>query len=90
MSKAVVTIIGVDRVGIVAGISTVLASHNANIVNISQTNFEDIFTMIMLVDLSKLKGTFDDLQRALQDKGKELGVQVNIQREEIFRYMHRV
>lgn len=90
MNRAIVSIIGVDRVGIVAGISTVLASHNANILNISQTNFDDIFTMIMLVDLSKLYGTFDDLQKALQEKGKDLGVQVNIQREEIFRYMHRI
>jgi ACT domain-containing protein len=90
MSKAIVSIIGVDRVGIVAGISTVLAEHNANIVNISQTNFEDIFTMIMLVDISRIKGSFEDLQRALEEKGKELGVQVNIQREEIFRYMHRI
>lgn len=90
MSKAIVSIIGVDKVGIVAGISTVLANHNANIVNISQTNFEDIFTMIMLVDLSKLKGTFEGLQKALEEKAKELGVQVNIQREEIFRYMHRI
>ncbi len=90
MGKAIVSIIGVDRVGIVAGISTVLADHNANIVNISQTNFEDIFTMIMLVDLSKLKGTFEALQRALEEKGKELGVQVSIQREEIFRFMHRI
>lgn len=90
MNRAIVSIIGVDRVGIVAGISTVLANHNANIVNISQTNFDDIFTMIMLVDLSKLNGTFDDLQKALQEKGKDLGVQVNIQREEIFRYMHRI
>ncbi len=90
MNRAIVSIIGVDKVGIVAGISTVLAGFNANIVNISQTNFEDIFTMIMLVDLSALKGDFESLQKALKEKGKELGVQVNIQREEIFRYMHRL
>ncbi len=90
MEKAILSIIGVDKIGIVAGITEVLARYKANIVNIAQTNFEDIFTMIMLVDLKEVEKPFSELKKALEEKGKELGVQVTIQKEEVFRYMHRV
>jgi ACT domain-containing protein len=90
LGKAILSIVGVDKVGIVAGITEVLARYKANIINIAQTNFEDIFTMIMLVDLKEVKIPFSQLKEALEEKGKELGVQVTIQKEEVFRYMHRV
>lgn len=90
MTRAVVTVVGMDKVGIIAAVSSVLAKHSVNILDISQTTMQDIFTMIMLVDLTKLNIGFNELSDILQDKGKELGLQIKIQREEIFQSMHRI
>jgi len=90
MTRAVVTVVGMDKVGIIAAVSSVLAKHSVNILDISQTTMQDIFTMIMLVDLTKLNIGFNELSDMLQDKGKELGLQIKIQREEIFQSMHRI
>ncbi|KUK13212.1 MAG: ACT domain-containing protein [Synergistetes bacterium] len=90
MSRAVVTVMGVDRVGIVAGISSLLANYNVNIEDISQTIMQGIFVMAMIVDISNMSSSFSELKRALQEKGKELGVEVWVQREEIFKAMHRI
>jgi ACT domain-containing protein len=88
--RAVITVIGYDRVGLIAGISAVLAESNVNILDISQTTMQDLFTMMMLVDLDGLNIDFSELKDRLEDKGKELGVDVRIQREEIFKSMHRI
>ena len=88
--RAVITVIGCDRVGLIAGISAVLAESNVNILDISQTTMQDLFTMMMLVDLDGLNIDFSELKDRLEDKGKELGVDVRIQREEIFKSMHRI
>lgn len=88
--RAVITVIGYDRVGLIAGISAVLAKSNVNILDISQTTMQDLFTMMMLVDLDGLNIDFSELKDRLEDKGKELGVDVRIQREEIFKSMHRI
>jgi len=88
--RAVITVIGYDRVGLIAGISTVLAHANVNILDISQTTMQGLFTMMMLVDLGGLNMDFSDLKDQLSEKGKELGVDVRIQREEIFESMHRI
>ncbi len=88
--KAVVTVLGADRVGIVAGITATLAEREVNIEDISMTVMGDIFTMVMLVDVTSADKEFLQLKESLETKGKELGVQVMIQREEAFRYMHRV
>ncbi len=88
--KAVVTVLGADRVGIVAGITAILAAKDVNIEDISMTVMGDIFTMVMLVDVTAIDKDFLKLKESLEGKGKELGVQVMIQREEAFRYMHRV
>lgn len=90
MSRAVVTVMGVDRVGIVAGISSLLAQYNVNIEDISQTIMQGIFVMAMIVDISHMTCSFSDLKRALQKRGKDLGVEVWVQREEIFKAMHRI
>lgn len=90
MERAVVTVIGKDRVGIVANISSVLASHNVNILDISQTIMQDLFAMIMLVDISQSDAELPELRKELEKKAEELGVQVIIQHEDIFRYMHRI
>ena len=88
--RAIVTIIGSDRVGIIAGIATALAEANVNILDISQSVIREFFTMIMMVDLSGSAVSFDELSERLARKGAELAVRVEIQREEIFKAMHRV
>ena len=88
--RAIITIIGSDRVGIIAGISNVFADANVNILDISQSVIREFFTMIMMVDLAGSAISFHSLREKLQRKGLELGVRVEIQREEIFKAMHRV
>jgi len=86
----VVTVIGVDRPGIVAGVSRVLAEHNVNIEDISQTVLRDLFAMVMLVDLSEADVSVKELRRELERVGEELGVDVVVQHEDVYRAMHRV
>jgi ACT domain-containing protein len=88
--RAIITIIGSDRVGIIAGISNLLADANVNILDISQSVIREFFTMIMMVDLTGSALSFPALSEALWRKGDELAVRVEIQREEIFKAMHRV
>src|SRR5437763_13657633 len=88
--RAIVTIIGSDRVGIIAGIANVIADANVNILDISQSVIREFFTMIMMVDLGEAKITFEELSERLAKKGAELSVRVEIQREEIFKAMHRI
>lgn len=88
--RAIVTIIGSDRVGIIAGIANVIADANVNILDISQSVIREFFTMIMMVDLSAATISFEALADNLSQKGTELSVQVEIQREEIFKAMHRI
>ncbi len=89
--RAIVTIIGLDRVGIIAAIANILAEVNVNILDISQSVLrEEFFTMIMMVDLAAAQVPFEELARRLMDKGRDLGVQVEVQREDIFKSMHRI
>ena len=88
--KAIVTVIGKDKVGIIAQVSAVLAENMVNILDISQTILQDYFTMIMLVDLTKTKISFSELNERLNEKGKIIGVQIKIQREEVFKAMHHI
>ena len=88
--KAIVTVIGKDKVGIIAQVSTVLAENMVNILDISQTILQEYFTMIMLVDLSGMKISFSELNKKLDEKGKTIGLQIKIQREEVFKAMHQV
>jgi len=88
--RAIVTIIGSDRVGIIAGIANVIADANVNILDISQSVIREFFTMIMMVDLSAAAISFEELADNLARTGAELGVKVEIQREEIFKAMHRI
>jgi len=88
--KAVITVLGEDKIGIIAKTSSVLYEANVNILDISQTIMSDVFTMIMLVDISAMKPSFEELSAKLTDAGDELGVTVKIQHESIFSSMHRV
>lgn len=88
--KAVISVIGEDRVGIIAGISDVLSNANVNILDITQTAIEGLFTMIMVVDMAKGNISFDELKTRLSQRGEELSVRVDAQREQVFHFMHRI
>lgn len=88
--KCVVSVLGKDRSGIVAKISTVLAECGANIDDISQTILDDIFSMTMLVTLDGEVAVFNTVQEKLDAAGAELGVQVIIQREDVFQFMYKI
>jgi len=89
-NRVIVTVIGMDKVGIIANVSTLLAEANANIVDISQTTLREFFTMIMMVDLDKASVPFDELKRRLNAKGEAMGLKIDAQHEDIFKFMHRV
>lgn len=88
--KAIMTVMGPDRVGIIAGISTLLASKNVNILDLSQTIMDGVFTMTVLVDTSAASCQFDELREALSRRGEEDGLTIRIQRADIFTAMHRI
>jgi ACT domain-containing protein len=88
--RAVITVIGKDRKGIIAGVSTELAADGINILDISQTTLQEYFAMIMLVDMTNATGAFHEIRNKLDKKGSELGMQIKIQREDIFNAMHEV
>lgn len=88
--KAVITVIGCDRIGIIASITGVLAKANVNILDISQTIMQSIFSMIMLVDFTNMNCEFSELSDLLKQTGDKLGVEIRFQREEIFTSMHRI
>lgn len=88
--RCVISVLGKDRSGIVAAISAVLAEKGANIDDISQTILDEIFSMTMLVCLNTEVADFNTVQEALAAVGEELGVQVIIQREDVFQFMYKI
>ena len=88
--KSFITVIGNDTVGIIASIANILADRNVNILDINQTVMEEMFTMIMMVDTSDLSGSFSELSEKLTEYGRDAGLSVRIQREDIFNSMHRI
>ena len=88
--KAILTVIGKDKVGIIAGVSTELQKLNINILDVNQTIIDEFFTMIMMLDLKLSNSNFEEIKKSLELKGKELGVDVKIQREEIFNSIYSV
>lgn len=90
MKKCVITVIGKDTVGIIAKVCTFLAEQSINILDISQTVTGGIFNMMMIVDISDSSEEFDVLSEHLESLGKDIGVTVKCQREEIFDMMHRL
>ena len=88
--KAIVTVIGKDRIGIIANISRILSQQKINVLDISQTVLQGYFTMIMLVDTAECPIAFDKLAALLRQHGEEEGYSVRIQREDIFEAMHRI
>lgn len=88
--KAIVTVIGKDKSGIIAEVSTTLAKNSVNIEDISQTIVQGNFTMIMLCDLSNSQLTVNALAATLKDKGEQIGVSIHVQHEDIFNVMHKI
>lgn len=89
-SRVVISVLGDDRPGIVAGVSTVLAKHKVNIEDITQTVLQDTFTMTMIVDINEADASFDDIKTELISLDEKLGVQTLVQKEELFNYMYRL
>lgn len=90
MSKAIITVVGKDTVGIIAKVCTYLAENKINILDISQTIVQDYFNMMMIVDISNLAKSLGEVSDELEKAGEEIGVKVKIQREDIFTRMHRI
>ena len=88
--KAIVTVIGKDRVGIIADVSRILAERGVNVLDISQTVLQEYFTMVMLVDLSACTASIGEMSDLLEQAGREQGLSIRIQREDIFNAMHRI
>ncbi len=88
--RAIITVIGVDRTGIIANVTAILAKCGANILDINQTVMQELFTMVTLIDLEKITISFTQLKEQLEALGTEMGLSIRIQREEIFTAMHRI
>ena len=90
MQKVIITVVGKDTVGIIAKTCTYLWNENVNILDISQTIVSGYFNMMMIVDISGMKDSFETLVSGLDDLGKQIGVSIKCQKEEIFDMMHRI
>jgi ACT domain-containing protein len=89
-TSVIVTALGPDRHGLLAAVASKVAAMNANIDDVSQTVTGGMFTMIMFVSFGPGETTLDSLQEALAETGAEVGLQISVQHEDIFRFMHRV
>ena len=88
--RAFITVIGRDTVGVIARISTVCSELNINIQDVTQSILQEMFCMIMLVDLSKCTVSHEELRSRFAQAGAELGMQVNATRQEVFDAMHKI
>lgn len=88
--KAIITVIGHDKVGIIYKVSGILAESKINILDISQTIMQDMFTMIMLVDIKDSNLNMDEISKKLDEAGEEMGLSIRIQHEDVFNSMHRI
>ena len=88
--KAIITVLGKDRVGIIAGVSSLLARWNVNVLDISQTILQENFTMVMLADLENCSLSFAELTEKLSALGAEMDIAIRMQREDIFNAMHKI
>ena len=90
MDKAVLTVVGKDKVGIIAAVSKALADANVNILDLSQTTMEKIFTMIVLVDVADITVPFDQLAEMMKNLGDSMQLKIQLQHESIFDSMHQI
>lgn len=87
---AVITVIGKDMVGILARVFTICAEHNVNVVEVTQSILQELFAMIMMVDISKCSVPFSELSDCLTSLGSEMGLTVHVMHEDIFNSMHHI
>ncbi len=90
MTRAIITVVGKDTVGIIAKVCTYLADNKINILDISQTIVQEFFNMMMIVDMTGTDKPFNVISEELSELGVEIGVQVKCQLEDIFNKMHRI
>ena len=90
MKRVVVTVIGVDKVGIIAGVSAGLADHGVNILTVSQAIVDGIFNMVLMCDMEGASDTLEQIQKDMGDIGRRLGVEVRVQLADVFYAMHRI
>ncbi len=88
--KAVITVVGNDKIGIISKVTTILSRNNVNILDISQTILQNYFTMIMIVDLSDMNVNFNELSDNLSLLGEEIQLSIKIQHQDIFNAMHKI
>ena len=89
-NRVIVTVVGQDRTGIIAETSRVLADANANIIDISQTLLGEFFVMILIADMTRASVALEELKSRLAAKAAELGMRIDAQHEDVFKFMHRV
>ncbi len=89
-SKAIITVLGKDRRGVIARVATLLADYNINILDIKQTIIGEYFNMIMIVDIAEAKVELSALKEALEVLGREIAMEITCQHEDIFQFMHRI
>ena len=87
--RSIVTVVGLDQVGIIAGVCNLLAKHNINVLDINQSIMNEFFNMIMIVDIEDANLDFEAISEALNELGDTLNVKIQIQHESIFQNMHR-
>ena len=88
--KAIITVLGTDKVGIIAKVCSFLADREINILDISQTIVQGFSNMMMIVDMDNSTDSFENVYKGLEDLGKNIGVEIKLQREDIFDSMHRI
>ena len=88
--KVVVTIVGKDRVGIIAMVSGILAENNVNILNVNQNIMDGFFNMVMIVEMTDNAMALAELQRVLKEKGEAINLEIKAQHQDIFNVMHTV
>lgn len=89
-NKIIITVSGVDRIGIVAKVANVLSEHKVNIEDIKQTIMQDYFVMFLLGDISQSEKSFREIKEALQNAGEELQMEIWVQKKQIFDKMHNI
>lgn len=88
--KIVITIVGQDRVGIIAMVSNILSDNNINILNINQNIVDGFFNMVMIAEMTNATISLKDLQQLFREKGEEISLDIKVQHEGIFQIMHRI
>ena len=88
--RAIISVVGKDTVGILAQVSSLCAASQVNVVDVTQTILQDMFVMVMMVDISKMTVTFSDFSDEVTGYGKDAGLVIHVMHEDIFNSMHKI